>query len=958
VRPSHLYLLLKSRHRWQERYQRSIHLRLLGGWNVFLAIVGVLLAVALFIIGLAYAGLTYDLPSHQTLPVLLNNQNGMLLQPTRLYDRSGQVLLLSLENPGIPRRYLSVYPGLPEAFAPQLLLVTVASQETGFWKASGMSFSSLTRPEPVTIAEKLVDSLLLEGEPQGLRRSLRMRILAVQLISQYGHAQVLEWYLNSAYYGHLAYGADSAAWLYLGKPASQLNLAESALITAVLDAPALNPLDVPGAALERQKSLLDSLYASSIIGQNDYQQALQTSLNLRTAQPEPLESARAFTRLVLNQLAVRYSQSRLERGGLKIITSLDYSLQLELVCTVRTQLLRVAGQAGDVNLPDGQPCSAARLLPTLPPDEALPADTLGAALVLDLKSGQVLALLGEGTLSGETGFLSTHQPGSLLTPFLAVAAFTRGLSPASLVWDVPESLPVNLVEYANPQQDYTGPIRLRQALANDDMAALTQVLEQLGANNAWQLVEPLGLSSLTSSSQPDSLLYAGGDVSLLEMAQAYASLANLGVQIGRAEQPGSIPQPIIVLQVEDTSGRIWIANTSPDTRAVLSEAVAYLVHHVLSDEPARWPSLGYPNPLEIGRPAGAKTGITFDRTQAWTAGYTRQYLTMVWMEVPPAEALTNPLSPLPAAGIWHAMMQHLHRGLPVENWIAPPGISTINVCDPSGLLPTSACPRVVSEVFLSGNEPVSYDNLYRLLQVNRETGRLATVFTPLELIEEHTFLLVPPEAQSWAASAGLPIPPRDYDAIQAPVVRPDVNITTPGLFAYVKGMLNVKGTAGGDGFASYRLQAGEGVNPQNWLLVGEGSSPVQANALAAWDTTGLEGLYALRLTVVRGDQRLETAVIQITVDNTPPVIQVNEPFEGQEITLDDNDLAILRASVEDNFALERVEWLVDGKQVGESIRAPFTLAWQAHPGKHTLVLRAYDRAGNMTETQPISFTVQ
>jgi hypothetical protein len=137
VRPSHLYLLLKSRHRWQERYQRSIHLRLLGGWNVFLAIVGVLLAVALFIIGLAYAGLTYDLPSHQTLPVLLNNQNGMLLQPTRLYDRSGQVLLLSLENPGIPRRYLSVYPGLPEAFAPQLLLVTVASQEAGFWKASG-----------------------------------------------------------------------------------------------------------------------------------------------------------------------------------------------------------------------------------------------------------------------------------------------------------------------------------------------------------------------------------------------------------------------------------------------------------------------------------------------------------------------------------------------------------------------------------------------------------------------------------------------------------------------------------------------------------------------------------------------------------------------------------------------------------------------------------------------------
>ena len=174
----------------------------------------------------------------------------------------------------------------------------------------------------------------------------------------------------------------------------------------------------------------------------------------------------------------------------------------------------------------------------------------------------------------------------------------------------------------------------------------------------------------------------------------------------------------------------------------------------------------------------------------------------------------------------------------------------------------------MSEVFLNGNEPIQADNLFREFSVNRETGFLATVFTPPELIETRVYMVVPEEARTWAESAGLDIPPSSFDAIQAPPVNPNVNITAPVLFAEVNGVVKIAGTASGDDFAYYRVQVGKGLNPQQWILVGEDvSTPVSDGLLAEWDTTGLSGLYAVQLQVVRSDQVVETAVIQVTVSN-------------------------------------------------------------------------------------------
>lgn len=210
-------------------------------------------------------------------------------------------------------------------------------------------------------------------------------------------------------------------------------------------------------------------------------------------------------------------------------------------------------------------------------------------------------------------------------------------------------------------------------------------------------------------------------------------------------------------------------------------------------------------------------------------------------------------------------MQVASQDLPPEGWPVPADVAVINVCDPSGMLPTADCPNLVSEVFLNGNEPLQVDNMFRKYAVNRETGYLATVFTLPQLIEERVYFVVPSDARSWAESAGLEIPPATYDVIQSPQVDPDVNITSPELFTEVSGEVRIRGTAAGEDFVSYRVLVGEGLNPQQWIQVAEGIDPVNNGLLAEWNASDLSGLYAVQLQVVRSDQRVDTAIIQVTV---------------------------------------------------------------------------------------------
>ena len=245
--------ILEMRRQRQQRYRRNPAGKLGLGCSL---LVGLILAIGLVLSTLAYTNLTQGLPSLEALPALLQPPDGALLQPTLIMDRTGQHILARLENPlAANKQYLLYEPGVSNsnlAILPTgLISSTLAADDPTFWTNWGFSYSGVSQNTHDTLAQKLVNSLLLWNEPAGQRRALRERLLAMQITSHFGRGKVLEWYLNSAYYGHLAYGADAAARVYFGKPGAKLSLAEAAVLAAVADTPSLNPLDAPQAARER-----------------------------------------------------------------------------------------------------------------------------------------------------------------------------------------------------------------------------------------------------------------------------------------------------------------------------------------------------------------------------------------------------------------------------------------------------------------------------------------------------------------------------------------------------------------------------------------------------------------------------------------------------------------------------------------------------------------------------------
>ncbi|HJS20089.1 MAG TPA: transglycosylase domain-containing protein [Anaerolineales bacterium] len=825
--------------RQHTRETRTRNVFLIAGMVLSLLIAGLIIAAAF-----TYVNLTRELPSIQILPTLLNPPNGLLLQPTRIYDRTGDHVLFTFAPNDSPRRYIPLSENNPQHLPRSLADAVIARTDPDFWDHPGYSLDAITSYEVhPTIAQKLASDLLLLDEPPSLRRAVRERILAAQITSQYGRTQVLEWHLNSAHFGRYAFGVEAAAQLYFGKSATELTTAESAILAAVSDSPSLNPHDAPQTALERGQETLKLMRIQNLLSEEATANALGESPTFETPPPVQPQPASAFINLLLTQLDSQFPRERIERGGLTILSTLDLGIQEQASCVTAFYTARLAG------LPDPMiQCEALRFLPALPPGIQI-ADSSASAVITDPKTGQILAAVGETFQAQETPLMAAHKPGSVLDAFVYLTGFTRGLSPASLIWDIPGKTDVQ-----NFDGEYHGPMRLRVAMANDYPAPAAQVLSQMGVENVNRIAASFGIS-------PDQ------ELSLLDTAGAFGVFAQEGVYFG--QELNEEFRPVTVLRVEGNDGSVWLDWTTPQAKPVVTPGLSYLINHALSDRIAQEDLLRSSKVLDVNRPAAVKLGQTEDALDAWTIGYSPSRLVAVWTGARETSALEEgdgQVSPRIPAVLWNALMQVASQDLPQEGWSVPADVSVINVCDPSGMLPTADCPNLVSEVFLNGNEPVQGDNMYRRYAVNRETGLLATVFTLPQLIEDRVYLVVPDEARSWAEGAGLEIPPANYDVIQSPRYDENVNITSPELFSEVSGEVQVEGSAAGDDFVSYRVLVGQGLNPQEWIQVGEGNEPVTNDVLADWNTSGLSGLYAVQLQVLRTDQKVDTAIIQVTAN--------------------------------------------------------------------------------------------
>jgi len=529
----------------------------------------------------------------------------------------------------------------------------------------------------------------------------------------------------------------------------------------------------------------------------------------------------------------------------------------------------------------------------------------------------------------------------------------------------------------NYSRNYSGPVGMRAALARSLNIPAVEAMSVAGIDNVLRTAHQMGINSLDRGLQHYglSLTLGGGEVRLLDMTYAFSVFDNNGVMYG-----APIPQerlrpgfreldPVAILRVEDRNGTVLYQYDQPEARQILESRLAYLITDILSDRQARIPGFGSPNSLELAdyRPAAAKTGTTNNFTDNWTVGYTPQYVTGVWMGNTQADNyMVSTTGAYGASYIWHAVMEYAHLQEAHVPFTRPNELIEVQVCALSGLKPNGHCP-VRTEIMIPGTEPQEVDRMHQLFLVNRETGNLATIYTPIELIEERVFEIYPPEAQDWLNSLPedrrRPVPPMEYDTVYGPNLSgAEVAIISPTTYSYIRGVTPIIGNARGGEFAFYRLVLGRGMNPTEWTQIGpDHGNQVDQNVLEFLDTTGLsDGLYTLQLQVVGHDQSVRQYPIQLTIDNTPPRVDLTYPTEGSAYTYGFDEWVNINAEIRDVYSIGRVEFYKNDEATPFNVRtmAPFNINWKLEtPGTYRFRVVVYDAAGNRTETEPVTIRV-
>ena len=605
----------------------------------------------------------------------------------RFYDRNGVLLF---EMPTTEKRKHLAFADIPE----NIKLATVAIEDDTFWTNPGFDPAAIGAAvlynyqnqdgRPVgasTITQQLVRHIAFEYEERvstSYERKIREIFLAGILTRQRSKEDILEMYLNEIYYGNLAYGIEAAAQTYFGKPAADLNLAEAAFLAGLPQAPIYwNPYVNFEGAKERQELILDIMLADGTISDIDAQVAKLVTLRLRPLIAETPEGSRVllaphFVLYVQNEIERRFGPDALVRGGWQVTTSLDWGIQQAAEQAIRDQ---VALRSAEHNVHNG------------------------SAVVLKPSTGEILGMVGSVDyfnveVAGQINMtLAPRQPGSSFKPITYVAAMEKGWGTADVLWDVPIELEVGYEERMTPVNydgRYHGPILFRDALANSYNIPPLQLARDVGLPTLIQTARKMGVVSLnqTPNYYGLSLTLGGGEVPLLEMTHAFATLAN----------QGRMSQLTGIVEIKDSEGRLVYESSSnriPGNQ-VIDAGIAYIISDILDDDRARIPAMGANSPLELPFPAAVKTGTTNDFRDNLTIGYTPYLVVGVWMGNTDSTPMRDSSGLRTAAPVWNRIMQEvvmdgeLGRALlvdglvPVTAFEPPPNVQEITVCLPRG----------------------------------------------------------------------------------------------------------------------------------------------------------------------------------------------------------------------------------------------------------------------------------
>jgi membrane peptidoglycan carboxypeptidase len=879
-----------------------------------------------------------------------------IIGATELYDRSGNTRLFSVQDPlGDTREWVEL-----EDLPPYVVNSTLFWEDADFLTATGFDpFVTTTRlwhglligdlpPEP-SLTGRLVREAILPTQNTGdpFFDPLRETVLVSEVNRQHDPRSILEWHINTNYYGNDAYGIDAAAQVYLGKRAVELSVDEAAMLIAIPLAPQYNPFDNESAARGRQHDVLRMMVRAGEISPNQFEEAANRLTPIQSGVIDPPEVAPDFaiyareqTENILDSLGLDGARL-VARGGLRITTSLDLDLYYQTECALRTQLARLEGGTPQPVALDGTPCASAVYLPPLVDAEAAPPNT-GAVALLDVTTGELLSMVGAGD---ETAY----QPGPVLHPFVYLTGFRSALfTPARMVLDIPRSFPGAqeglIYTPSNLDGRFRGPLNAREAMGAGLLPPAADVAYREGIDAVLRNAHQIGLNSLDIGEHDLLLLERGGEISVLDAAYSYSVFASLGNMRGVPVEPVGNGfrgrDPVAVLSIENADGELlWAydrdlaaACTPEFCTPVLQDVLSYLINDILADQETRWPILGENNVLDLSRQGAVVNGVTSDRADNWTVGYTSNYAVGVRLgRADHSDFSLEGFGLAGAAPVWRAVMEYVHdrENIFSQPWARPDGIVELSVCDRSGLLPNGNCP-VRSELFLDGTQ-----------------NRLIP-----DLLTERVFFIPPDEAADWWETNNLPLPPTDYDTVSRPELFGSAAILQPESFAYVGGSVDVRGSLPPDGMEFFQLAYGQGVNPDQWIDIGSPQTEyARGSSLGAWDTTNLDGLFSLRLTVVMADQSIETRAVQVTIDNLAPQITLTAGAEGI-IYRFPGDTIPLQAAVEDNLAIERVEFYHNGEFVGIDAEWPFGFEWDTEStGTQVFSATAFDAVGNRATSE-------
>lgn len=949
--------------------------------------VGVVLALTLIFVvlpGIALAGGAVVLYAQavRDLPEPLDTiYLDPIVGPTQLYDRTGQALLFSVQDPlGDERAWVSL-----ESLPPHVTEATLLMEDPDFLtrpRAGVMSAlvklwqNALNGPLPMepTLTGRLVrGAILSSGEFASAADREREIALVAEINRRYAPEAILEWHLNTNFYGNEAYGIEAAAQVYLGKSAAGLTLDEAALLAAIPLAPQYNPLDNEVAARGRQDDVLRALLQAEKITSEQYDFAVTTQTPVLQAGGQLPEIAPNFALYARRQAkdildSLGLDGARLvSRGGLNIITTLDLDLYYQSECVLRAHLNRLAGDTTPVQTLDGRSCDSAIYLPPLNAVALQTPPDAGALAILDVQTGEIRSMVGPVTEA-------LYQPGLTLQPFVYFEGFRTGETPAEMVLDIPRPLPgaVEGLIYTptNPDGQFRGPVNLREAMSAWLLPPAVQIANEKRLDNILGRAHLMGLNSLDANARYDlSLLERGGQVAVLDMAYAYSVLASLGEMRGVQVEPIGRGyrgrNPVAVLRIEDANGQLlWEYagdQYEPDCAAasncteLFPDELGYLVNHILADQTSRARVLGQNrvHVLDIGRPAALVNGTTSDRRDAWTIGYLPQVVTAVHLGRADQNGMTiEPLNSDGSAPVWRALMDYLinRDALPPEGWPQPENVTELVVCERSGLLPNGVCPTR-REIFIRNIQPARQDTYWQAFDLNSQTNQLATVNTPASLRSERVYFIPPAEALDWWQANNQPLPPTEYDTVSRPELLGAATLLQPAPFAYVGGVVDVRGSLDPTNMQFYQLAYGSGLNPAEWIQIGPQQTEYTRGAtLGTWDTSGLDGLYSLRLTVVLSDNTLESDVRQVTVDNLPPT--VNLSATQPVYRWPDDRVISLTAEVVDNLAIERVEFYYNGEFIGIDEEWPYGFEWDiTRTGVERFGVVAFDAVANQASAE-------